>query len=184
MNLNNQKNPIPNTKNFQKIIRFYLLECPVRTRSHIPKKDRDPDDPQAKYKFLFRKVSKRGISFEDRHLDGPKLNSLRAAMQRVTDVKLIVVDTSNEVETVASEEAGEFVVIKRNEDNVSVTEGYFYAIRNAFAHGDFDVDRTIYKLCNEAKGEVKGLARIKESSLLKWIELVNMDIEDIKKAGK
>lgn len=157
----------------------------MRTRSHIPKKDRDPNDAQAKYKYIFKPVSKRGVSFEDRGLDGPKLNSLRAAMMRVTAVKLIVVDTAEEVEKSGANQAidSEYIIIKRKDD-VSVTEGYFYCIRNAFAHGDFDVNGKIYNLRNEAKGEKKGLAKLKESSLLAWIDLVNMDIEDIKTVGK
>ena len=178
-------NPIPiSSKSFQKIIQFYLFETPVRTRVSTPKNKRDPNDPQSKYKCSFKKVSKRGITFEDRGLDGPKLNIVRSAMIRVADVKLIVVDNVEEVVEKAIKEKGEFIVIWRNEGNYSVTEGYYYCIRNAFAHGDFDVDGKVYTLKNEAGGKIKGMARLKESSLLAWIDLVNMDIEEIRKAGK
>lgn len=178
-------NPIPQTKAFQKIIQFYLLESPVRTRVSIPNAEKDPNDPQAKYKCNFKNVSKRGITFEERGLDGAKLNSLRSAMMRITKVKLFVVESADKVSEIANENNdSEFIVIKKNEGNFSVTEGYFYCIRNAFAHGGFDVDGTIYYLRNEVRGEIRGLARIKEKSLLAWIDLVNMDLEEIKKAGK
>lgn len=181
-------NAIPQTKAFHRIIQCYLLECPVRTRIQIPVKDRDPNDPQAKYKCLFKKVSKRGTTFYERGLDGSNLNVLRAAMKRVTDVKLIVVDTVNEVTSVSAEldllAEQEYIIIKRNEGNVSVTEGYFYCIRNAFAHGNFDVDGSTYYLRNEVHGEIRGVARLLESSLIKWSELINMSIGDIKSAGR
>ena len=181
-------NPIPiASKNFQKIIQFYIFETPVRT---YDKKKKDVfgatvDQPDPKYNYEFKKVSKRGITFAERHLDGAKLNSLRAAMQRVTGVKLIAVESNEDVlSRVETINSPEYIIIKKNDQNHSITEGYFYCIRNAFAHGDFDVDGRIYTLKNEKGNKVKGVARIKESSLLKWIELVGMDIADIKKAGK
>lgn len=94
-------NPIPlSSKNFQRIIRFYLFESPVRTFERKTKTvpGSTPEQPHPKYDYTFKKVSKRGITFADRGLDGAKLNSLRAAMQRVSDVKLIAVDTNEEVE--------------------------------------------------------------------------------------
>lgn len=181
-------NPIPlSNKNFQKIILFYLFECPVRTyeRKKKEERSRSADQPHPKYNYNFKKVCKRGITFADRGLDGANLNSLRAAMQRVTGVKLLAVDTVEDVIKTAEETDGEYIIIKKNtENNISVTEGYFYCIRNAFAHGDFDVNGKTYEFRNETGEKVKGLARLKESSLLRWIELVNMDIEEIKKAGK
>ena len=181
----NKMNPIPLTdKNFQRILRFYLFETPVRT--FCRKKKDDPgatsDQPHPKFNYEFRKVSKRGITFSERGLDGPKLNSLRAAMVRMTGVELHAVD--DDVEKNSEEMDAEYIIIKRNENNVSITEGYFYCIRNAFAHGDFDVEGNVYTLKNEAGGKVKGMARLKEDSLLAWIDLVSMDIEEIKRAGK
>lgn len=183
-------NPIPITsKNFQRIIQFYLFESPVMTHQRKTKEvlGRTPNQPHPKFDYGFRRVSKRGVTFADRNLDGAKLNSLRAAMMRVTDVKLMAVDdgVARRAEAMGG---AEYVVIRRNDYNVSVTGGFFYCIRNAFAHGDFDVvgkpGNRVYLLRNEAFGKLKGLARLKESSLLAWIDLVNMDIEDIKKAGR
>lgn len=174
-----------NSRSFQKIIKFYLFECPVRLRKPIPKKDRDSNDPQAKYKFLFKKVSKRGVTFDERGLDGAALNTLRAAMKRATGVTLKAVDDADSVSNIAADlEGSEYIVIKRNESNFSITEGYFYCIRNAFAHGDFEVVGKEYILKNEDKGCVKGLARLSEKSLLAWIDLVELSVEDIRRAGR
>jgi len=164
--------------NFQRIISFYLFECPVRTRRRITKAERDPDDPQAKYKYIFKRVSQRGLTFADRGLDGPKLNSLRAAMTRLTDAKLIVTE-----QEVTAPEFNEYIIIQRN-DNTSVTEGYFYCIRNAFAHGSFDVASGKYILQNNSGGKIRGLAVLREETLLSWIDLVNSPIEEIRRAGK
>ena len=185
-------NAIPlSRKNFQTIIQFYLFESPVRTYTRKTKQvfGATTAQPHPEYDYYFKKVSKRGITFADRGIDGSKLNSLRAAMKRVTGVELLAVNTNEEVieKVNAFKKSAEFIVIKRGAENkygVSVTEGYFYCIRNAFAHGDFEVEGKIYTLRNEDRGKVKGLARLKESSLLTWIDLVNMDIESIKLAGK
>ncbi len=169
--------PLTN-KAFQRIIQFYLFECPVRTRERIPKKERV--EPRDKYKFRFKRVSKRGKTFEERKLDGARLNTLRAAMKRVTNVTM----ETMERDVVAPECVGEYIVIKKNEENTSITEGLFYCIRNALAHGDFDVEKGVYELRNRSGENIKGLARLKEKTLLKWIELVDMTVEELKQAGR
>ena len=168
--------PLSN-ESFQRIICFYLFECPVRVRKRMPKSERLTS--QDKYKFCFRKVSKRGITFEERGLDGAKLNTLRAAMKRATGVTMKAVDSD-----VFALDAEEYIVIKKNEENTSITEGYFYCIRNAFAHGDFEVENDVYVFRNRPDDTIKGLARLKEKTLLKWIDLVSMTSEELKKVGK
>lgn len=174
--------PIPLTnKAFQRIIQFYLFECPVRTYRRVTKEmpGRTEEQPHPKYNFNFKKVSKRGITFADRGLDGAKLNTLRAAMKRVANVTMEAV-----VGEVVAPEAEEYIVIKKNDQNISITEGYFYCIRNALAHGDFDVEKGVYELRNRSDETIKGLARLKEKTLLKWIELVDMTAEELKQVGR
>ena len=173
-------------KGFQAIIKFYLFESPVQTfkKENKTEKGSTTNQPHPKYNYTFRRVSKRGVSFADRGIVGGKLNSFRAAMARVTSVSLIPVDNNVLDKEQELDAFSEYIIIKKNENNVSITEGYFYFIRNALAHGDFDVDNKVYRLRNELGGVVRGVARLKESSLLKWIDLFYMNIEDIKKAGK
>ena len=113
-------------------------------------------------------------------MDGARLNTLRAAMKRVTNVTMETV----ECDVVAPECVGEYIVIKKNEENTSITEGFFYCIRNALAHGDFDVEKGVYELRNRSGENIKGLERLKEKTLLKWIELVDMTVEELKQAGR
>ncbi len=101
-------------------------------------------------------------------------------MKRVSNVKLEAV-AENEVTDPGIDE---YIIIRRNEENTSITEGYFYCIRNAFAHGNFDVVNGVYYLRNMAGDTIKGLAKLKEETLLAWIELVNMTPEELKQKRK
>ena len=112
-----------NNKNFQKIIKFYLFECPVRTVARIDKKQPNGGKRHREYK----KVSKMGKTFKERGLDGPNLNTLRAAMKKVTkDLALVAIkDFIAESDIPCN---NEYVVIRKNDESVSITEGYFYCI--------------------------------------------------------
>ena len=183
----NNLNQIPmSNKGFQAIIKFYLFESPVQTFNREKKTEKviTPDQPHPKYNYKFKRVSKRGVTFKDRGIVGAKLNSFRAAMARVAPVTLIPVEANVIEKEKELSNSSEYIIIRKNDNNVSITEGYFYMIRNSFAHGDFVVYNKVYKLKNESNGVVKGVARLKESSLLAWINLFNLSIEDIKKAGK
>lgn len=181
----NSKIPL-NSKNFQRIIQFFLFECPVETYKRIDKEKETDAERENQihphYNYHFHRVSHRGFSFADKELTGAKLNSFRAAMKRVaeTDITLLAVDEINEIDL-----KSEFVIIKKNPGNVSDTEGLFYCIRNALAHGSFEVlNNKYYYFENRSGDKLKGIARLKEKTLLSWIGLFNMPIDEIKKAGK
>lgn len=182
-----EKTSIPmDEKAFQRIIQFYLLECPVRVINRVRKSKESaaPNGLQThpKYNYYFSKVSQRGVTFADRDLDGPRLNAFRAAMKRVADTD-IVLQSCDSVQLPETSE--EYLVVKTCEARVSITEGYFYCVRNALAHGGFSVDEHgTYLFENFDKGKLKGVGRIKEATLLKWIDLFNMDYESIRNAGK
>ena len=162
-----------------KIIQFYLLECPVRTFDRVKKEEFSitNEQPHPKYNYVFRKVSKKGRTFKDRGLDGARLNTLRAAMKKIAKVKL------DSVKTISEKPNGEFIIYINN-GHVSVTEGYFYFIRNAFAHGEFEVRNNTYYLENHKNQELKGVGVLKETTLLKWMDLVEMTPEQLKNVGK
>lgn len=151
---------------------------------------------------MFWRVSVRGKNFEDRGIVKAKLNSLRAAMFRTCDSGNLYYQycpgQNDEVkldllpEKIQDDLTSEFVLKKVG--STSQTEGIFYAIRNSFAHGSFEVCKvipdgkkravTMYKLENINKGKTKAIIQLREKTLLNWIELVNMPIEEIKRAGK
>lgn len=186
---------------FRRIIEFYIFNCPARTHNP-PSKKLPPGIRYDQDHYKFTDVSWRGKNFKERGLDGAKLNSLRAAMFRVCasgdlfykyctgendEVELELLPESTRANSVS-----EFILKKSG--YISQTEGIFYAIRNSFAHGSFEVCKvipegkkraiTMYKLENINKGKTKAIIRLREKTLLNWIDLVNMPIEEIKRAGK
>ena len=61
-------------------------------------------------------------------------------------------------------------------DGLNKTEGLFYFIRNAFAHGGFATSsfkgEKYYVLENRQGSKLKGRAVIREATLLNWIKIV------------
>ena len=175
-----------NSKNFQKILQFYLFECPVETYRHVKKEKEDISEREnqinPRYNYHFYRVSHSGVSFADKGLVGSKLNSFRAAMKRVAETNILLLAV-NEIPKI--DYGQEYIVIKKNHDHVSDTNGLFYCIRNAFAHGNFEVTESKeYYFENRDNDKLKGVAKLKEKTLLSWIDLFNLDIDEIKKARK
>ena len=157
--------------NFQKIICFYLFECPARTYRPLGKNSIGAPE------YSFSKVSRKGKTLAERGIEGAKVNTLRAAMIRVAGEDFVF-KAGKELTSPTSEE---YVLIIRSEFK---TEGIFYFIRNALAHGEFAVKDGWYYFENHNKEKLKGIARIRESTLLRWIDLLNMSIEEIKETGR
>ena len=164
--------PIENL-NFQKIIKFYLFECPVETKQKV----NVINNGKKTQRTLYRKVSHRGKSFKERKLKRGDFISLKAAMIRSSYG--LILSASNEEPK--SPNVDEYIVIKKNEDHVNIIEGYFYCLRNGFAHGSFDVNGNYYIFENSYEGKLKGIARLKENTLLEWIDLCSMSPTQLKK---
>lgn len=170
-------------KNFQKIICFYLFQCPARSIRTEDKKANEPrtvEQPHPSKRIFFNgKISQMGKTLEERGIVGGKVNTLRAAMLRAAgrDFKFITVTGKNAIKP----EAKEYVSLSRADFK---TEGIFIFIRNAFAHGEFSVSDGWYELENHSGVKLKGQALLRESTLLKWIEIVNMPIEEMKMVGR
>lgn len=180
----NFTSPIPlGRKKFQTIIGFYLFECPVRT-FQIKNKDIPGitvEDPHPKYTYDFSRVSRRGLTFRERGLDGPVLNSLRAAMKRAAPGIILSGVTDDPV----IPDADEYIIIRKNEKNCSITEGYFYCVRNGFAHGSFNIEGRYYSFENRTiKNKLNGIARLKENTLIEWIRLCGMSASELKEYRK
>ena len=172
-----------NSRNFQKIVCFYLFECPVRTFTKKIQNDAAIESAHSKYDYQFHRVSNRGQSFADRGIQGAKLNSFRAAMKRVAAAEIQLLAVSEIPEVI--DDTCEYLIIKANPNNVSNTEGFFYCIRNAFAHGSFNVTESKeYIFENICGDKVRGIGKLKEKTLLAWIELFYSSLEQIKNAGK
>ena len=153
-------------KNFIKILDFYLFNCPVR---HYGKINNPTGNPR--YINTFPKVSVRGKTFAERGIEGQKLRTLRSAMRRATNDKIYDKTFTNENDIlVESLRKGEICLTLKNE-NISQVDAIFYAIRNSLAHGSFCVDENYYYFESRNKGKLKARIRLKESTLLEWINL-------------
>lgn len=177
----NEYSVIPyKNKNFIKIIDFYLFNCPARHTC----KSKDLTGKN-EYNFSFSKVSARGKTFAERGIECGALRALRAAMKRTSyQGKLfdLTLDKPEEMEKYLSI-AGEICLTVKN-SQMSQTDAIYYAIRNAFAHGSFSIEKGFYCLENVNKGKVKGRIILKEETLLKWIDLCSLTPDEIKKYGR
>lgn len=173
MSKKHNANEIPyNSLNFQKILDFYLFGCPVIIRK--------------------KKVSQRGETFEKMNVTGTKLTSLLKDMKRNTEYHCVhseqsvekIFETINSNSSFSDDYFNLIVFIENME--IGKTKTIFYYIRNAFAHGDFSVEcvegKYIYTLRSQKNGKIKGMFRIKETTLLSWIDLVYQQTKPNKKS--
>lgn len=173
---------IPYTnKNFIEILDFYLFNCPVRRYGKI-------DNPAGNPRYIntFPKVSVRGKTFAERGIEGQNLRTLRSAMRRSSDGKIYDKTFTDENDILQNsidpigQPKREICLTLKNE-NISQVDAIFYAIRNSLAHGSFCIDEEkYYYFETRNKGKLKARIRLKESTLLEWINLCEMDITQIK----
>lgn len=166
----------------QTIIKSLLFNCP----SCITKK--------SKKKRIYQPVSCRKNSFRERNISGPLLNTLWAQIKAPFFEKRAfrVIDVSDSVEEVLSQIDGEIfyqdrcydVVVMKNRTDMAKVEAFYYYIRNAFAHGSFEIysdkGKKVYNLESAKDGDIKARIRLKESTLLQYTRLSQLSASDIK----
>ncbi|WP_019680634.1 hypothetical protein [Ruminococcus flavefaciens] len=162
----NKENNIPfEDSNFRKIECFYLYNCPVIMKNS----DR---------------VAQRGIDFISKGWDTNSLRRLVDEMkknnsnpifyhsckpnEKVDEImKQSEMDNNNDFEAV--------ILFPHSE--LSMAQTIFYYIRNGFAHGSFSVtgrgENRMYFFESKKSKKIKGQIRIKETTLLYWIDLFN-----------
>lgn len=170
------KIPLGDT-NFQKIIDFYLFNCPVIYR-------------QKKGKVIFYKsVSEKARNFIDQGWVNHMLPTLLSEMKRSSNnLKYYsLLNDQNPADVLdrsVKEDARNEVVAFLKRDDMGDTYAIFYGIRNAFAHGSFSVVKnngeTIYFLQSKKDTSVKTAMKLNEKTLLRWIELFNSTVDDLR----
>lgn len=178
----NQKLPF-NDKNFRKILEFYLFNCPSEIEKGKKKSPR------------YEKVSQRAITLRQQGWEGGYLNSLMAAMKHTTSGHLEYVRCkgndverkTSEIEDNSSLSDNHFeMMVVQNRDDMNLTSAVFYYIRNAFAHGSFSVvgsgEKRTYYLESAKDGKVKARIRLRETTLLKWIDDFSLSPQALKMA--
>lgn len=171
-----------NNPNFIRILDFYLLNCPVQIIT--PKKDGTKK---------CELVSKRAVTFEEKDWIGGNITTLYTEITRNLTIECVDKDDSVEETRVHIEEISTLndknfdMIIYKKDWRINKTKSIFYSIRNALAHGAFSVNNNggnpVYYFENEQNG-IKAQIRLKESILLKWIDLFNSSADEIRKSKK
>ena len=145
--------------NLQKIINFYVLECPVPEKSARGKKF---DELGFVGSLAFNRLKKEMINAGTKSLKKYYIPCKQDGLES-TFKKVEIVSPPDEY----------CVFLKYDED--TVMQSLFSAIRNAFAHGSFNVKSyhgvRIYFLVNYKKYK-KAQIVLQEKTLLSWIKLV------------
>lgn len=166
---NKFKGKVVHTKNFDLILDFYLFNCPcVRTI-----KSSGTDSRKIP-------ISQRGFTLDKYGFAKQKLNKLFKSMKK--DLSGRIYSYKDEISFQKSDLPNstiEFVAYAKRSD-MSNTATIFYMIRNALAHGSFRVEKNTYYFVSEKNNKTKAQMKLKETTLLKWMnEIQNGRIDTI-----
>ena len=170
--------PIENP-NFLKILQFYLIDCPVSI----------PSGKDSNGRSKKRHISKRGETFEQKGWTGKNLTALWNVMKKgkyCVNMKKENKSVEDKVEDIihTSNQKDEYFELICFYETIGVTRSVFYAIRNALAHGSFSVynnnGKPVYYFQSEKDGKIRSQIRLKETTLLRWIELFNMSVSEVR----
>lgn len=174
------------------IIEGLVFNCPSSTERK--EKDGSYKNGKPRYKTVYKPVSARETSFRRRGINGSLLVTLlvkiSSPLKANKTYRLINSGASVEKniddimkDATLSDPYFDVVVYQKRSDMTDV-EAFYYYIRNAFAHGAFEVlqkgSEKIYKLESAKDGKVKAQMRLKESTLEEYIRLANLSVADIK----
>ncbi len=146
-------------RNFQKIIDFYVINCPVKG------------------------VSKRGTTLKDFGFHGGNVHTLTAAMKKSGTKSLKdafhpceIQEIQQEYEKVSFAHPPEEYCIFYKQSKDNIPESLIYSIRCALSHGSFNVKKynqeVIYFFANDRKGTPRARIILQEKTLLSWIDLI------------
>ena len=190
----NTKKTIPITNPlFQEIVCGLVFNCPSSNefRERIGVNERG----NPKYRYIYKPVSAREVSFRNRGIDNRLFETILAQIRRPLNNKktYALIDKTESVElTVHTINSSvplkdpyyEMIVFQKRSD-MSNAEALYYYLRNAFAHGSFEVVPTdngnVYLLESSKDGNVKAQMRLKESSLIEYIRLANLTAGEIRR---
>ncbi|WP_417751359.1 hypothetical protein [Senegalimassilia faecalis] len=180
-----------NNRDLNEFLYNFVLHCP----SSIEKKEKTGKGKNGKviYKSRYDAVSACECSFKRRGITGHILSTLLAQLRR----QMISIGTYRKIKSSESVEATveeirrnakahdkEFdLLVFQDRNDMSETEAIYYYIRNAFAHGSFEIKQTksgaIYYLESAKNGQIKSQMRLKTQTLKKFANLMNMTPDQI-----
>lgn len=155
--------------NFQKILMFYLFGCPVEGTSVRADTFAERGWRSDCYATLKSHMLQRATPDLKKRYYPCKKDDLEKNFSRMEGLP----------------ETEEFCVFLKRDEN-KVMDSLYGAIRNALAHGSFTrkkvKNKIVYFFANY-DGYLKAQIRLRESTLLEWIKLVNSDPYELRKEG-
>ena len=188
---------IPNDKDFMGIISGLVFNCPSCRMIKTP--DGTDEKGKKKYKIVYEPVSVRKSSFRKRSVSGSLLSTLLLQVKNplLKNKTYSPLDSSASVEVevkriMAASTLGDpyyDLIVFRKRTDMSDIESIYYYIRNAFAHGAFEVigvtpGERAYKLESAKDGKIAAQMRLKEGTLKQYIEFSLYDATKVKSLQK
>ena len=181
---------------FQEIVCGFVFNCPSSTehRERIGVNE----EGKVRYKRTYKPVSARSVSFRKRGINKDLFLTILAQIRRpLNNIKTYaLIKASESVESTVNaiinttslgDPYFEIIVFQKRND-MTDTEALYYYIRNAFAHGSFEVIPTnkghVYLLESSKDESVKAQMRLKETSLKEYLRLANLTAAEIKALQK
>lgn len=174
-------------------IDFFVLHCPASNRSYV--KDGALPDGKKKKKMIYKDVSARDCSFHRNGITGNLLSTILAEIRRPIAKQGLyqIIETDADVEMTAetllhnrtgSDQCPDLIVIHKRSD-MPDSESIYYYIRNAFAHGSFEIVRDdknqpVYRFESKKNETIKARMQLKEKTLIHLKELAEMSPREIK----
>ena len=156
-------------ENFQKIVQFYLFESPIEGASH------------------------RGRTFKDMGWSGSSrfkmLERWLKSTSGMSDSQWNILDSPSDVRKRSRKDVAPNIQYIYSDQSKGRVQTFIYSIRNAFAHGSFDVlknnDERYYFFENEYRGNLRSRMLLSETTLMEWIKIIKTKPEYLtKKAQK
>ncbi|MBR4766931.1 MAG: hypothetical protein IK085_09235 [Clostridia bacterium] len=184
----NKRSKLPDDKEFISIYTELILSCPSTIKSSTKKKNKSKEKPRQK------PVSCRAETFRSKGIESGLLTTVLSNMKKslVRNNTYYCVHSNEDVgEKVAeilknsslSDKHFELIVYKKRNE-MSNPEAIYYYIRNAFAHGSFEVvnagdSERVYYFESKKDKTVNAQMRLKESTLIRYIDLIHKSKSDI-----
>lgn len=170
----------------ERYICLFILNCPAS----IEKKEKDGtyEDGKKNYKKIYQPVSARGCSFKSREITGHLLLTILSQIKRsltqqgayevIGPCESVEVKTQEILDSSSLSDAEFDLMVFCKRSDMPETEAVFYYIRNAFAHGSFEIrgtgnSRTCY-LESQKDGKIKAQMRLKKTTLDEFSDLLKM----------
>lgn len=175
------------------VIDFFVFHCPASIRSRV-KAGLCPNGKQ-KRKPVYKDVSARGCSFRKKGISGSLLLTILTEIRRPiaknglfqvvkTDVDVSVTTNALIQNKTGNDPFPDFIVFQTRPD-MPDSEAIFYYIRNALAHGSFEIikdshEKNIYKFESRKDDVIKAQMQLKEKTLLQIKDLASKSPQEIR----